>query len=125
MGNKANKQTSSYGFLKPTVRGIHKKTYGSSRVGKKAKEMVKKNLSLFLKGINLQQMINYSTTNDPSSSSSSTKAIAAPTFSQISALKATKISWQQTRLMMSKVIKPYRRRLIKNSLFTLRNPGNT
>ncbi|KAG1123723.1 hypothetical protein G6F42_010286 [Rhizopus arrhizus] len=70
MGNKANKQTSSYGFLKPTVRGIHKKTYGSSRVGKKAKEMVKKNLSLFLKGINLQQMINYSTTNDPSSSSS-------------------------------------------------------
>lgn len=71
MGNKTNKQTSSYGFLKPSIGGIHKKTYGSSRVGKKAKEMVKKNLSLFLKGINLQQMINYSTTNDPSSSSSS------------------------------------------------------
>lgn len=77
MGNKTNKQTNSYGFPKP-IGGIHKKAYGgvkSSRVGKKAKEMVKKNLSLFLKGINLQQMIKYNTTNDTSSSSSSSFSI--------------------------------------------------
>ncbi|CEP10919.1 hypothetical protein [Parasitella parasitica] len=71
MGNKTNKQTHSYGLPKP-VGGVQKKAHGgikSSRVGKKAKEMVKKNLSLFLKGINLQQLIDYSTTNDSSSSS--------------------------------------------------------
>ncbi|KAI8636452.1 hypothetical protein BD408DRAFT_426118 [Parasitella parasitica] len=71
MGNKTKKQNYSFGLLKPAG-GIQKKAHGgikSSRVGKKAKEMVRKNLSLFLKGINLQQLIDYSATNNPSSSS--------------------------------------------------------
>lgn len=50
--------------------GIQKRVYEvkTSRVGKKAKEIVRKNLSFFIKGLNLQSTIKYTATNNHSSS---------------------------------------------------------
>jgi hypothetical protein len=79
MGNKTTfnqtRQSYAYDLSKTHVNmgGIQKRVYEvkTSRVGKKAKEIVKKNLSFFIKGLKFQSTIKYTSTNDQSSSSSS------------------------------------------------------
>ncbi|KAI8098047.1 uncharacterized protein B0P05DRAFT_460925 [Gilbertella persicaria] len=69
MGNKTNnRQLNSYDFSRTHVQmgGIHKKVHEAkaSRVGRKAKEILKRNLGFFLKkGISTQQLLNYYATN--------------------------------------------------------------
>jgi hypothetical protein len=81
MGNKTTynqtRQSYAYDLSKTHVNmgGIQKRTYEvkTSRVGKKAKEIVKKNLSFFIKGLNLQSTLKYTTTNDSSTNNRSDK----------------------------------------------------